>query len=298
MLIQPAFKPSGAAATLPPKPNFKAEDTLDTVVSTLNNQWEDRMQGLAKCKVGIFVERGYKPTEAHDDVLQLADAVMDAGGFPSLLYINKDGKSVEQQLSQVDALLVPGGRDWDPTLYGEKLGPNMDPNEPDRAWDDFEIAGYKYALDQNMPFFAQCRGEQGLNVAMGGTLYQHLPADHPSSINHKQPREGTSLAFRAEAGHALLVEPGTRLHAIVGDEAQICSDHHQGIKDLAPGLKAIAYAPDGLIEGVQVEGRPHQWAVQGHPEEFRYTDGRMQTIYQQLVDDGAHYRSQVMLTRG
>ena len=142
-----------------------------------------------------------------------------------------------------------------------------------------------------MPFFAQCRGEQGLNVAMGGTLYQHLPADHPSSTNHKQPREGTSLAFRAEPGHALLVEPGNRLHDLVGDKALICSDHHQGIKDLAPGLKAIAYAPDGLVEGVQVEGRPHQWAVQGHPEEFRYTDGRMQTIYQQLVDDGAKFRN-------
>lgn len=116
MFIQPAFKPSGAAATLPPRPQFKAEDTLDTVVSTLNDQWESRMQGQQpKCTVGIFVERGYKPTEAHDDVLQLADAVMDAGGFPSLLYINKGGKSVEQQLSQVDALLVPGGRDWDPT---------------------------------------------------------------------------------------------------------------------------------------------------------------------------------------
>jgi len=292
MQIQPRFQPTGEAAKLPPKPNFKPEDSLDTVVNTLNDQWESRMHGQSRCTVGIFVERGYKPTEAHDDVLQLADAVMDAGGFPRLLYINKDGKSVEQQLSQVDALLVPGGRDWDPTLYGEKLGPNMDPNEPDRAWDNFEIAGYKYAVDNNLPFFAQCRGEQGLNVALGGTLYQHLPADHPSSINHKQPHSGDSLAFRAEPGHGLEVEPGTRLYDIVGSEAQICSDHHQGIKDLAPGLEIVARAPDGLVEAVQVKGRPHQWAVQGHPEEFRYTDGRMQTIYQQLVDDGERYHNQ------
>ena len=183
MQIKPKFPPTGAAATLPPRPSFKPEDTLDTVVSTLNDQWESRMQGQAKCTVGIFVEKTYKPTEAHDDVLQLADAVMDAGGFPSLLYINKDGKSVEQQLSKVDALLVPGGRDWDPTLYGEKLGPNMDPNEPDRAWDNFEIAGIRYAVAEDMPLFAQCRGEQRpltlAHCCAGAARAAQAEQDHP-----------------------------------------------------------------------------------------------------------------------
>ena len=97
MHIQPKFLPSGAAATPHPKPNFQPQDGLDTVVTDLNKQWSERMRGEERCTVGIFVENGYKPQEQHDDVLDLADAVMDAGGMPRLLYQGKDGQTAEEQ---------------------------------------------------------------------------------------------------------------------------------------------------------------------------------------------------------
>ncbi|MBS2036287.1 gamma-glutamyl-gamma-aminobutyrate hydrolase family protein [bacterium] len=291
MQIQPKFLPSGAAATPHPKPSFKPEDGLDTVIGQLQDQWQHRMQGQQRCTVGIFVEKGYKPAEAHDDVLDLADAVMDAGGMPRLLYQGQNGQSAEQQVSQVDAVLVPGGRDWDPAKYGEKLGPHMDPAEPDTAWDNFEIAGMRYAVGRDMPLFGQCRGEQGLNVALGGTLYQDLPSDRPGPVNHRPAHVHESFANRIDPAHGLEIKPDTRLYNLVGGQVEVNSIHHQAIKDVAPALEVIARAPDGLAEAVQVKDHPWQWAVQFHPESLRYSDGRFQTIYQQLVDDGERFRN-------
>lgn len=287
MQISHNFPARGAVATPPPKPEFAADATLDTVVTSLESQWSDRMRGGSKCDVGIFVELGYHPSEQHDDVLDLADAVMDAGGTPHLIY---QSKPVEEQMQKVDAVLFPGGRDWTPSEYGEQLGPHMDPKEPDKAWDDFEIAGMRYAVAHNMPLFGQCRGEQGLNVALGGTLFQDLPSDRPGITDHHPPAV-TDFASRMEAVHGLDVEPENRLFQMVGAHVDVNSIHHQAVKDLAPSLQAIAHAPDGLIEGVQVQGRPHEWAVQFHPEALRYTDARFQGVYDQLVDDGFKFHN-------
>lgn len=297
--IQDRYVATGEVGIPHPKPNFPKASSIETKAAQLHQQWEKRMGGQEKCVVGILCEREWNPQEEHDEVLDLADAVMDAGGLPKLLYIGA-GDAVEQMKS-INALMVPGGRDVDPAKYGQKLGPGMDPNEPDPAFDDFEIGAIRQAYASGMPLLGQCRGTQLMNVAGGGTLVQDIPTEFHSPegwgsnygtvVNHRPEAARENYAARLDPVHPVVIAPESRLAGLVGQLKSVNSIHHQCISAVSPILLPVAWALDGLVEGVERKGMPWQAGYQFHPEALRYTEPRFQGLYDKLVEDGAAYKN-------
>ncbi len=178
---------------------------------------------------------------------------MEAAGIAPQL-ASADEKT---SLSGVDGLLLMGGSDVDPALYGEQRGPETE--EPDPNRDRLECQLIAEAIERDLPIFAICRGLQILNVQQGGSLRQHL-AD--------VDRHRRITADRALPAHSVRIVPGTLLESISGKEAlEVNSRHHQDIARLAPSLKVAAVEPaDGMIEAVERPGSRFVLGVQWHPE--------------------------------
>jgi putative glutamine amidotransferase len=175
-------------------------------------------------------------------------AVEAAGGEPVELPIGSDW------LPGLDGLLLPGGWDVDPALYGEKPDPNVGPI--DRELDDSELNLFRQARQARLPVLGLCRGQQVINVAMGGNLIQHLEG-------HDIKGDG-----RSHIAHTIKVDPNSELgHAAGGTSIPVNSFHHQAVRSVAPGLRQTATGDDGTIEGVESDDGLIV-AVQCHPEEL------------------------------
>lgn len=187
-----------------------------------------------------------------------AGAVAEAGGVPVALPHLPE--LAEAMLDRIDALIVTGGAfDVDPALYG---GGDTHPTVSLKAArTDAELALLRGALARDMPVLGICGGQQLLAVALGGTLIQHIPDSVADALEHEQPNP------RHEAGHAITLVPGTRLHAIVGvGTMHVNSAHHQAVRATGPGAQVNAHAPDGVIEGIEDARRRFCLGVQWHPE--------------------------------
>lgn len=157
-------------------------------------------------------------------------------------------------LENLDGLLLTGGTDLDPELYGEDREPATD--EPDKARDRMELALLRDALNRDMPVLAICRGMQLFNVFHGGTLVQDLPTPHC----HRQPG--------IVSAHRVSVRDESSLRRITGGgEWDVNSRHHQAVKRVAPGLVVAAVAGDGVVEALERPGARFAIAVQWHPED-------------------------------
>jgi putative glutamine amidotransferase len=174
------------------------------------------------------------------------------------------------------AILLPGGIDVEPHRYGRKPHPKL--GECDGSQDAFEIAIAREAWRRRMPIFAICRGIQLLNVALGGTLIQDLPSEAPSGIAHRQE------AGRSEATHDIRVDRGSRLFRLTGERMAVNSFHHQAVDGVAPDLRVVARAPDGVVEAVESEAHPRLIAVQCHPEEMAGCDPVSRSLFRQFVE--------------
>jgi putative glutamine amidotransferase len=186
------------------------------------------------------------------------ECVIDAGGAPVLL--PHDVAHTNDYLGVIRALIVTGGAfDVDPSLFGaEERHASVTTKEARTA---FELALTKEAVARDLPVLGICGGEQLLNVALGGTLYQHLPDEVADALEHEQKNS------REEPGHRITIAKGTLLHRIAGVEATaVNSAHHQAVKDLAPGLIANAHTSDGVIEGIEHASARFCLGVQWHPE--------------------------------
>jgi len=189
------------------------------------------------------------------------------------------GDPIAEIVGTVDGVLLTGGGDVDPALYGEAPHPAFSAAEPGR--DAFEIALARQSLDADLPLFAICRGIQVLNVARGGTLVQDIPDQLPGSLEHKVGEPPASIA------HDIAVTPGSRLDSILGSAvtAGTCpvnSRHHQSIKAVGAGLIVTAVAADGVIEAVEDPGRRWCVGVQWHPENFHHT-GEFASLFAHFI---------------
>lgn len=189
-------------------------------------------------------------------------AVEAAGGLALILPPQTD--AVEQLVTMIDGLLLTGGADMAPDLYGD-----ADVHEAtygvDAERDSFELELFEAAMAQDKPIFGICRGIQVMNVALGGTLVQDLPTQHPgaSDVGHRQHEQGVVASEPSHRVSALLPD----LFPIFdGDELSVNSFHHQAIRDIAPSLDAAATSPDGLVEAVVMRDRRDVFGVQWHPE--------------------------------
>ena len=185
-------------------------------------------------------------------------AVVEAGGLPILLPHEPD--QVGAYLDLVAGLIVTGGAfDVDPSLFGA-ASRHQSVTTKDRRT-QFELAVTKGAVEADKPVLGICGGQQLLNVALGGTLIQHIPDEVENALAHEQPNP------RTEPGHRVLIERGTLLHQITqADSLDVNSAHHQAVKDVAPGIVIDARAPDGVIEGIEDPHRRFCIGVQWHPE--------------------------------
>jgi putative glutamine amidotransferase len=177
-----------------------------------------------------------------------------------------DLASAESLLEHVDGLVLTGGADVNPTLYGELPHPRLGAVSDIR--DRWEIALVGAARKRALPLLAICRGAQILNVALGGTLFQDLPSQHPSEINHDPDRP------RSSRSHSVELQGESRLARAVGStHIDVNSVHHQSILRVANELRVVATAPDGVIEAVEAAAESPWWCVgvQWHPEDLTQT---------------------------
>ena len=151
--------------------------------------------------------------------------------------------------------------------------------EPCKARDDMEVVLLKKVMEADKPVFGICRGLQFINAALGGTLYQDLPTQFKSEVNHRQP------APYDEPIHPVKPEEGSWIEALAGSDAiMVNSCHHQGLKDLAEGLVVSAKAEDGLVEAVEMPGKKYLKAVQWHPEFMHKKDEVSKKIFKDFVE--------------
>jgi putative glutamine amidotransferase len=169
--------------------------------------------------------------------------------------------SVAVLVKRLDGLIVAGGADVDPSLYGEQPHDRTLPPQPQR--DRYEFALLRAAIEEGLPFLAVGRGMQALNVLREGSLVQHLP-DVVGGDTHA-PAPGSF------GRHAVQISAGSALGKVLGDGAEVMSGHHQAVRRLGKGLVAVAWAEDQVVEAIELQGHRFGLGVQWHPEEAEDT---------------------------
>jgi putative glutamine amidotransferase len=212
--------------------------------------------------IGITIENPRQEREVfrlRDDYVR---SVETGGGLPFILAPGRPEDAAEM-LDRVDGLVLTGGADVDPSLYGEGPHAALGAVFPER--DRFELALVREALARDLPLLAICRGHQVLNVATGGTLVQDIPSQLPDAVAHDPDVE------RWQTCHDVEILPETRLREILGTErVAVNSFHHQAVKTLGRDLVLSARSPDGLVEGIEIARSRKRFVVgvQWHPESF------------------------------
>jgi len=204
-------------------------------------------------------------------------AVEEAGGIPFMLPLTADAGIVKKIAAMFDGFLFTGGHDLNPEIYGERKEEYCGTLCVER--DELEIALFHEVLALNKPALGICRGLQLFNAALGGTLYQDLPAQFGTGIKHGKASASDPLPV-----HNVIVERDSLLHAITGaEEIQVISYHHQGIKRLSDRLLAAAKAEDGLVEAVVMPDKDFVLAVQWHPELNYRSDDHSRRLFEAFV---------------
>jgi len=223
--------------------------------------------------IGITI--GPEPKPARDGLTYLrlrttyVRAVELAGGAPVLIP-PCDPKALRAILERLDGVVFPGGPDVDPGAYGASRHPETDVNA---GLDAVEVPAACWAVHAVVPVLGICRGQQLINVVLGGTLVQHIE-------QHNQP------ASRHELSHDMRVESASRLANVLGEtHLEVNSFHHQAVDRLGAGLRAVAWSPDGVIEGL--EGTEHPWlvCVQFHPEDLVEAHAPSQRLIEAFVNE-------------
>lgn len=226
----------------------------------LYNKVDEAQKPAVSNKPLIGISQGYSDQKNSVNNTYVNSVLMN-GGVPYIIPVTDDVEVLRQIMSQLDGIIFTGGEDFAPAYYGaeehEKLG------EVNVTRDTYDLTLFKMAYDRNIPTLGICRGLQLINVGMGGSLYQDLPAEKPSDINHRQKEDGTV------ATHSVSVVEGSMMHQILGkEEIQVNTFHHQAIKKLAPELKVVGWANDSVPEMIEAYPNRQIIGTQFHPEIF------------------------------
>lgn len=205
-------------------------------------------------------------------------AVQRVGGTPVVIPPTATETDWEALLAHLDGLLLSGGGDVDPALYGDASEPWMGQVDADRDFSELGLTQRWLATER--PLLAICRGHQVLNVALGGTLYQDISAHMPHALDHAYvaalPMETTV--------HSVTLEPGSQLAALLGGTAfEVNSAHHQALKAVGERLSVVGRAPDGVVEAVELPDHPFCIGVQWHPEAMVKTSATMWPLFEAFI---------------
>lgn len=222
----------------------------------------------------IAISQNSRPTD-------YLESIRRAHGEP--VEVSAGGESPEQIVARVDGIVLTGGADLDPALYGEAPHATYQASEPGR--DAFELALARAAVAADRPLLALCRGMQVLNVACGGSLLQDIPTMVAGALTHRVPEPRFAVA------HEVWVTKGSRLWTIMSetldsDSLHVNSRHHQAVSRVAEGFEVNATAPDGVVEGIEHPGRRFCVGVQWHPENFWRT-GEFRALFERFVEAAA-----------
>ncbi len=206
-------------------------------------------------------------------------ALAASGALPVVIPLDLPEEVMREIFERLDGLLLAGGVDIAPEEYGETPHPQL--GRVDRLRDAAELTLARWALAADLPILGICRGIQSLNVAAGGTLYQDLAAQFPCARQHTyRPAESSW----EKPTHQVRLATGSRLAAILGvAELGVNSFHHQAVKQPAPGLAPVAWAEDGVIEGIEDPARRFVIGVQWHPEGMFQTDPLARRLFAAFV---------------
>lgn len=207
------------------------------------------------------------------------DAVSRSGGLPLLIPSITDGTLLDDYVKACDGFIFSGGIDVSPCCYGEMQHPLL--GDTSLKLDKSQIGLVKKVIAARKPFVAICRGNQVLNVACGGTLYQDNSLHGGDIAKHMQKTD------RGDVSHEVTIQEGSVLHGMYGNRIWINSYHHQSIKDLGEGLKITAVADDGIIEAVELTDYPYGLGIQWHPEVMLLADENMRPLFDGLVTAAA-----------
>lgn len=212
------------------------------------------------------------------------DAIVAAGGVPFIIPVVEDESVLRALYDRLDGLLISGGGDIDPSQYGETPQPGLGATDPLR--DDVELPLARWAIEDGKPLLGICRGLQVINVASGGTLYQDIPSQIKTQLVHDSSFTRQDWTFMA---HDLELDSESKLADIFGITCfPTNSLHHQSLKAIGRGLRAVGWAPDGVVEAVEGEGEQFLIGVQCHPEALQgVADTRWQGLFRSFVESCA-----------
>jgi putative glutamine amidotransferase len=213
-------------------------------------------------------------------------AIADAGGLPVLIPLCVSDDVLRAIYNRLDGVLLPGGGDVDPVFYGAQKHPKT--GEADDLRDHVELQVAHWALDDDLPLMGICRGHQVLSVAMGGTLVQDIPSQVQTELLHDFPNDRP----RGDHAHFVEIDPASRLAGILGTtRVEVNSLHHQSVEAAPPGAFVTAYAPDGVVEALEMPDKQFVLSVQWHPEDMYQNDDAMKKLFRAFVEAAANGRS-------
>lgn len=230
--------------------------------------------------IGISVNVDDHTSRLHEAYIR---SVLKAGGVPILIPATDDMDALREIVERIDGLLLSGGADIEARYFGESNLEGLTDIIPERDTYDFLLL--KIASDRQLPIFGICRGMQLMNVAFGGSLWQDIPSQYPiNTVTHNV------LTDKEKPVHGVKIENDSVLSVISGCvETGVNSRHHQAVKQIAPGFRVSATAPDGIIEAIEAFPLYRMLGVQWHPENMA-TDGdnkQMQQFFRRLVDEAS-----------
>ena len=217
---------------------------------------------------GLVFNRMYNP---------VARAIDAAGGLPVYIPTGLAEDTLKDIYERIDALLLPGGPDIDPSYFGEAPHPTITVDAPRDA---LEVPLARWAVADDTPVFGICRGHQVFNVALGGSLIQDIPSLVETEQAHDQPNE----LPRSYLAHEVKVDPNSRLAGILGSTSvKVNSLHHQAVGRMAPGVTGTAQSPDGIVEAAEMPSKSFALTVQWHPEDLWETDEAQKRVFEGFV---------------
>ena len=225
-------------------------------------------------KIAISIPSKEKPRGQESPYFK---ALVAAGARPDEIEVIMPPGNGLPSSGEFDGILLAGGEDIDPELYGESV--KYDNIKTNRTRDDFEISLLDRGMRSKLPILGICRGTQLINVRFGGTLYQDLKSDTGLERDHRQ--QGSR---RATTHSVTVTEPDSQLHGLLAGHCAVNSLHHQAIRRIGRGLKATAHSEDGLVEAIELADEyPFFLAIQWHPEEMVPEHPEQLKIFEQFV---------------
>lgn len=212
--------------------------------------------------IGVTVDEGRSDSGYNYQKINECNlkALIEAGAVPIMLPITGDDDLIDEYLNVVDGLYFSGGSDINPLYFGED--PIKEIGGIDYSRDEFEVKLFKKAAEKNMPILGICRGEQVINVAAGGSLYQDIYSQREGTNGHSPTFSGGGYAY-----HRVQIMKDSKLFEILKtEETNINSFHHQAVKDIAEGYKVAALSKDGIIEAIESVNHDFVVGIQWHPE--------------------------------